>query len=77
MLRVVHLNFFLIPSNYNNIYKNYRDELLSVLWVLNIMSVVKHNIAHTYILFLIRDTKRKKLPTQKMFNIFRTIGKLF
>ena len=69
--------FFLIPSNYNNIYKNYRDELLSVLWVLNIMSVVKHNIAHTYIIFLIRVTKRKKLRTQKMFNIFRIIRKLF
>ena len=41
------------------------------------MSVVRHNIAHTYIIFLIRVTKRKKLPTQKMFNIFRIIGKLF
>ena len=33
-------------SNYRKVYKNYRDELLIVLWFLNI-SAVGHNIAHT------------------------------
>lgn len=37
-----------MPSNYTNLYKNYREEKLNVLWFLNIMLplILGHNIAH-------------------------------
>ena len=34
-------------SNNKNIYKNYREELLNVLWFLNVMSAIGGTIART------------------------------
>lgn len=39
--------FFQIYSNYKKACKNYKEELLSVLWFLEIISAVAHNIEHT------------------------------
>ena len=56
-LREVHLSQINFLKCYafklQKIYKNYREELLCVLWLLNFMSVVGHNIVHTISHFLL------------------------
>ena len=57
-LRLIHFKQIFpngMLSNYKKVYRNYREELLSMLRFLNIMSGVDHNSTH-HVSFLIRDT---------------------